>query len=227
MKRLLLAGVALAALTVSAQSADLTPPAYPVIPLKALPTLTCTPAVCSGFYVGFNIDGIGTSLNVIGAGVNNSLFAAGFGLGGQAGYQLWNGTYFFAAEVSADYMTTPASAGVASTGYWRSTELVKAGAALATLFGPSPTPVVPSPSQGPPLPQALLAAVTSPYVILGTGQKSHSNALVSGAGVQAALAAGWNLSLEYQNWQYSAADVSPTVSQATENVVAIKLNRMF
>jgi hypothetical protein len=58
----------------------------------------CTPAFCSGWYFGLGLTGNGTSADMGGNGVNQSVFATGGILDIHGGYQLWNGSYLFAAE---------------------------------------------------------------------------------------------------------------------------------
>ena len=107
MKRLL--GVLIAGLlTAPAFAADLTTKAAPL----ATAAYGCVPQSCSGWYAGFGILGDGSNADVIGNGINGSVFAYGGALKVQGGYQLWNGQWFAAIEGSVGYeFTTNSSVG--------------------------------------------------------------------------------------------------------------------
>src|SRR5215467_13864788 len=100
MKKLLLATV-FAAIAVPAMAADLpvrrglaTDPTVPV---------PCGAMACSGIYVGGHVEGEGSNADILGSGINGSIFANGAGLGLHAGYQLWNGSFFAAGEIGGTY----------------------------------------------------------------------------------------------------------------------------
>jgi len=145
------------------------------LPVKALPSLpaaVCAPGSCSGWYVGFGLVGNGTNADIIGNGINGSVFAAGGAMKVQGGYQFWNGAFFAAAEVGVGYeFTTPASAALAPSQGSRfvGTELVK----LGYNFFPSTAAAVSLPSQSPvPLTvPANLLANTTPYLAFGGVQR--------------------------------------------------------
>src|SRR5947209_18566166 len=86
--------------TVPAIAADL-----PVATKAPAYVPTCTVANCTGFYIGGHIEGEGSNADIIGSGINGSIFAGGAGLGIHAGYQLWNGQFFAAGEVGGTYDT--------------------------------------------------------------------------------------------------------------------------
>ena len=65
-------------LPVSAVAADL--------PVKnATPSKTWTTTSATGCYLGANVMGVGSNLDIIGSGINGSVFAGGALLGGTAG----------------------------------------------------------------------------------------------------------------------------------------------
>src|SRR5262249_29833108 len=82
--------MALLALADRALAADM--PAKAAAAQPAQPS--CTPQVCSGFYIGGNLIGVGSNIDVLGSGINNSVFAGGAMLGANLGYQFWNGRMF-------------------------------------------------------------------------------------------------------------------------------------
>src|SRR5713226_5844829 len=94
MKKLVLA---LSLLVSPALAADL--------PVKAIPYLStpCAAGSCSGWYAGFGVAGDGSNADIVGQGINGSVFAAGGILKAQGGYQFWNGNWFAALDLSLGY----------------------------------------------------------------------------------------------------------------------------
>jgi opacity protein-like surface antigen len=189
MKRFLLASVVTLA-AFAAQAADMV-----VKSPLAVPGFTCTVASCSGWYGGAVLVGEGTNADIIGQGVNNSVFAAGGIIGGDFGYRLWNGNYFFAAEVAAGYQSANSSALTAFTpSGFVGTVLVKAGASLYPFFGGG----VPAPSQGPvAVPTNLMPSLMSPYIQTGEMWRQGTTQWVSGAGAEFIIGPRWTLDLSY------------------------------
>lgn len=194
----------------------------PVTKAPALTTSGCTLTNCSGGYAGFGLAGDATNANVIGNGVNGSVFAAGMGLDVHAGYQLWNGSYFAAIEggIGNQFQPTQSigSLGSSFTGY----EKVKLGMGLSGLLGGSF--VAPSaPSQSPTtinLPATIMGALISPYVQVGAQQRHGISQLISGVGNQFLIASHWNLDIGYTY-------APPAGTLASENKVKIDLNYHF
>ena len=188
----------------------------------ALATAGCTMTSCSGAYAGVGLAGDGTNANVLGNGLGGSVFAAGMGLDVHAGYQLWNGTYFAAAEVGIGNQFQPTqsigSLGSTIEGY----EKIKLGMGLSGLLGGSIT--APStPSQSPTainLPATILGSLISPYVQVGAQQRHGISQLISGVGNQFLIASHWNLDVGYT--------YAPAVGAlSSENKVKIDLNYHF
>lgn len=143
-KRSIILGAALAALALPAVAADMA--------VKAQPNIVgtfggCAPQSCSGWYAGFGILGDGNNADVVGNGVNGSVFSTGGALKVQGGYQLWNGNWFAAIEGSVGYeFTTNATAGIITKdggSRFIGTELVK----LGYNFFPSPQSASPAPGR--------------------------------------------------------------------------------
>lgn len=211
---------ALAAFVASpALAADIVP-----LPAKApfASARSCTPQDCSGWYAGFGILGDGSNADVIGNGINGSVFSTGGALKLQGGYQLWNGAWFAAIDGSVGYeFTTNSSAGaVANAGGSRfiGTELVK----LGYNFFPSAAQAMATPSQSPvPLvvPANLLASST-PYLTFGGMQRRGISEWVNGVGVQTVIAAGWSTDVKYL-YAPAQQDVPAT------SVVMFELNKHF
>jgi hypothetical protein len=192
-------------------------------PIVKAPVLNpCTLQNCSGWYAGIGLSGDATNANVIGNGINGSVFAAGMGLDIHGGYQLWNGTYFAAVEAGVGNQFQPTqsigSLGSSIEGY----EKVKLGMALSGLLGFSglaPT----APSQSPTtlnIPATLLGALISPYVQVGAQQRHGISQLISGVGNEFLIASHWNLDVGYT--------YAPAVNTLpSENKVKLDLNYHF
>lgn len=213
MKKLLL----LTALLVPglAQAADLR------LKAPALAVPSCTLTSCSGFYVGGNIVDAGGNFNVVSTGLSG-LSSNGMMFGAQAGYQYWNGAWFGAIEADVDYgitnnVTLP---GGGNSSQYALGGLVKLGYGISGLLGATPgTP--------PTLPVSLTADLISPYVALGVWDRKWGAGFVTGAGVQALIANNVTLSAEYLHVNYNNAAVNPIVSEQTEDMVRIAIDRHF
>lgn len=202
-------------------AADL-PVAAPVDP-NANGLNPCLPISCSGFYVGGNLIGVATNANIIGNGVNGSVAAGGQSIGGQGGYQFANGSWFWAAEVSADYTVNgnPNVTGGSPPKYLFG-EHVKIGTSLANLLG------LVMPATGTPnVPSALASKVISPYLLFGAAQRSWGTGWQSGAGVEFALTKNWFADVRYSYINYGNATISPTQSSNAENLVTVAVNYKF
>lgn len=227
--RLIIAAAAavLAASLLPAAAADL--PAKPR--LLASPA-QCTSTACSGFYLGLDVTGMGSNLDVLGSGVRGSLFAGGMNLGGHVGYQVWNGALFGAAEVGCAYDVAQnvGAVGGNPTSRLLCTELVKLGGSLTGLLGGGLAGAPAAPSQGPVavnVPASLANALVSPYVTIGAAQRHQKTGFAAGAGALFLVSANWNVSLEYLHINYNNAQVGPTTTLDTENLVRIGLNYHF
>ena len=219
-KRSFIMGAALAALSsVSALAADMA--------VKAQPNIVgtfggCVPQSCSGWYAGFGILGDGNNADVVGNGVNGSVFSTGGALKVQGGYQLWNGQWFAAVEGSVGYeFTTNATAGIITKdggSRFIGMELVK----LGYNFFPSPQSAAPTPGQSPTVltvPANLLASST-PYLTFGGMQRKGNSQWVNGAGIQTIIAAGWSTDVKYL---YAPSQNG----EAPANIVMFEVNKHF
>jgi hypothetical protein len=229
MKKLLIS-VGVALLSVSAQAADL------AVKAPANPFYSSTPCVagsCSGWYAGFGLVGEGTNADIIGSGLNNSVFAAGGAIKVQAGYQLWSGQFLAGIEGSVGYsfitpanqvlvaptpVTAPTLVGLHSGSKFIGMEIVK----LGYNFFPSAASAPTSPSQSPVsliVPANFLAAST-PYLAFGGLQRNGKNMWVSGVGVDTVIAAGWTSTAKYL--------YAPAVNGLpATNLVMLELNKHF
>lgn len=203
---------------------------------NALPKVTCDVTMCSGFFGGFNITGVGSNLDILGSGINNSVFAGGGALGVNGGYQFWNGNLFFAGEVMGDYDFQQPGLVDSNKNRFFAAGLVKAGVGLGNLLGiGNPESAgAGTPSQGP-INLALIpgTALLSPYVTTGGAWRNGRQGWVTGAGTEFIISQGWNLDISYMHINYNGAASTTllpgtVVNQGdTENLVQVALKRMF
>ena len=215
MKKLFLASAAVL-ISTAALAADVT------LPTKA-PAYVATPCVsgsCSGWYADFGILGDGTNADIVGGGLNNSLFQTGGALMVGGGYQLWNAAWFAAIEGNVGYEFSQNNGTLIKQGGSKfvGQELIK----LGYNFFPSAQPATTTPSQSPvPLPTASsIMASTTPYLTFGGMQRRGISEWVNGAGVETVVAAGWSSSLEYL---YAPLQQGVPATQ----VVSLKLQKHF
>lgn len=182
----------------------------------------CTLQSCSGWYAGVGLSGDATNANVVGNGLNGSVFAAGMNLDIHGGYQLWNGTYFAAAEIGVGNQFQPTQSIGSLGGSITAYEKIKLGMGLAGLLGGAFAAPA-APSQSPTvinLPSTIASALISPYVVLGAQQRHGISQMISGVGNEFLIASHWNLDISYT---YAAA----VKDLSSENKVTLGLNYHF
>lgn len=168
------------------------------------PTASCTAAGCSGFFVGAEISGSGTGVNVLNLG---SLNAAGTFMGANAGYQFYNGTYWLGVKASVDYevgsSTSQLTPGLSNVFAF---EGVEVGGNLASLFSiPAIT-----------LPGPLSSAV--PTVLIGACQHGDLTGYCAGAAAHFFIPnSKFTVDVNYLNAQYGPSKVAPNATVSTEN----------
>jgi opacity protein-like surface antigen len=188
-KRSMIAGAALAALTVSAFAGDIASPAPTLPSLITKGFQPCqvatatTPLSCSGAYIGFGIAGQGSNADIIGSGINGSVFAGGITPSIDAGYQYVSGNWLFGAELDLGYsFNNSVQVNAVGGGFngLRISEVFKVGGNAAALLG-TQQPIT--------IPPQLANAVLAPYGHLDTVQwqlgtgNAWASGLGSGAGV--------------------------------------------
>lgn len=189
-------------------------------PVTKIPV--CTLMSCSGWYAGVGLTGIGTNANIIGNGLSGSVFAAGGEIDIHGGYQLWNGTYFAAAEAGIGNVFQPnqsiSTLGKGSiTGY----EIVKLGYGLQGLFNVNTAPAAASQApSGINIPSSIAGSLMSPYILMGAQQRAGISQWINGAGAEFLLASQWNMDLRYTY-------ASPSGALPSDNKVTIGLNYHF
>lgn len=213
-KHSLLASVALAALVSSAHAADwqnanaLATPLPTKAPAFAVLTKApCDLTGCTGPTLGAQVSGSGTGVNVLNLG---SLNAGGTFMGGNAGYQMYNGVYWLAVKAEVEYdVASPPSAivGGAFSNKLFAFEGIEFGGVIANMFGIAPLN----------LPGWLAGAV--PTILVGACQHGSLTGYCAGAAAHFFIPnSRWTIDAQYLNAQYSGGtQLSPTVSANTEN----------
>lgn len=200
MKKVLAAALAAVSSLAQAHAADLTTKA----PAVAVPVSSCSAAGCSGLFVGAEISGSGTGVNVLDLG---SLNAAGTFMGATVGYQFYNGTYWLGAKASVDYQvgstTSQLTPGLSNVFAF---EGVEVGGNLATLFNIAPI-VLPGPLAG-----------AVPTVLIGACQHGSLSGYCAGAAAHFFVPnSKWTVDVNYLNAQYGPTAVSTNATASTEN----------
>lgn len=193
----------LSLLSVSAFAADLTGVAA-INKALVTPTATCSSAGCSGFFLGAEISGSGTGVNVLNLG---SLNAAGTFMGANVGYQFYNGVYWLGAKASVDYQvgstTSQLSPGLSNVFAF---EGVEVGGNLASLFS-LPAIMLPGP---------LSSAV--PTILVGACQHGNLTGYCAGAAAHFFIPnSKFTVDVNYLNAQYGPTAIAPNATASTEN----------
>jgi hypothetical protein len=217
MKKLLLT-LSVLLCSLPAFAADLSFKAAPV----AAPVF-CAAGSCSGWYGGFGVLGDGSNADIVGNGINGSVFAAGGAIKVQGGYQLWNGAFFAALDLSAGYeFVTRSSATIPVVDNGGSKFVGLETVKLGYNFFPSTQTAVATPSQSP-IPLIVPAnffAATTPYVRFGGLQRRGVTEWVNGVGAETVIAAGWTSDVSYL---YAPAQQN----RPATSLVLIELNKHF
>jgi hypothetical protein len=197
-------GIAAILFASSALAADL--------PVKALakaatPAPTCDLTGCTGPYLGAQVGGSGTGVNVLNLGALN---AGGTYMGGNVGYQFFNGTYFLGVGGKLEYaVASPPSdiVGGSFSDKLFAFEGVEFGGVLANMFSIAPLN----------LPGWLSTAV--PTVKVGACQNGRSlRGYCAGAGAHFFIPQSrWTIDADYLNAQYGTTQIGTGVSASTEN----------
>jgi hypothetical protein len=180
-----------------------------------------TPLSCSGFYAGVGIGGVGSNVDIIGNGINGSVFAGGATPVIDFGYQYVQGNWMFGAEAIVGYQTATSSTlnGVGgNVNGVRTFELVKAGGNLGALLG-TQAPIT--------IPPQLANALIMPYVTIGAAQHqlagAWANGLASGAGAGFDIGPRAWIDLKYLFTNYNSA-TSGALKLPNDNLVLVSFN---
>lgn len=233
MKRLLLAAIygtfCYSLATWPAIGADLPVKSRVATPADFNTNVPCVTTGCTGWYAGGHVEAAGSNADIVGSGLNGSIFDNGVGLGGQFGYQLWNGNFFAAAEVGGTYYTGNTSLVTTLTNVnpmFSVDYIARFGYGLNGLFATAPTQASAPPS----VIQTLSNMLTSPFFLVGGRYRpTVGNGLEVGAGLQYALGGGFMTNVEYFHVTYNTteAPLGVPVQIGTEQGVRIGINKLF
>lgn len=224
MTRAILLATAAAALLSPACAADLAVKAAPNVftaaSVSPCQTATAsTPLSCSGFYVGGGLAGEGSNADIIGSGINGSVFAGGITPTADVGYQYINGNWMLGAEFDAGYSVgTGATVNGVGGGFngFRITEDFQGGGNLFGLFG-TQAPIT--------VPASLANSVLATYAHVGTTQWSlpggWANGLVSGAGIKGDVSPRIFWDIRYSHVNFNAARTSGLTIKDDDSVMAL------
>ena len=191
--------LALSLISTGAFAGDIASPSYKAPAYVSTP---CTLTSCSGWYAGMGLSGSGTNANIIGNGIQGSVFSAGGDIDIHGGYQLWTGPVLAGLQLNGGYEFS--SQGASAPGsHFLGTALMQLG---YNFFNTStPTATAPSaattPGQSPfqnIVPANLLAAST-PYINAGGCIRHGITQGCAGTGIQTVIAAGWSTAFDYVN----------------------------
>jgi opacity protein-like surface antigen len=228
MRTMLLALTAGLAISSAAFAGDIASPTLKALASTSDPCTVATastPLSCSGPYIGGGLGGQGSNANIIGSGINGSLFAGGMTPTLDAGYQYAKGNWVFAAEFDGAYSigsaATIAGAGANINGL-RFTEIVKVGGNLSGLLGTTQQPIT--------IPASLANAVLAPYVGVGQTQwqlvNAWANGTVSAAGLLFDVGPQWFGDLRYTYTDFSNAK-SQGITIQNDQSLLVTMNRKF
>ncbi len=224
MKKLLLALAFLYPLTAHAETVINTTTGSAIV-TKSAPLLpafgnACTPTNCTGFYAGAFMAGNGTNADIVGNGLNGSVFAGGGIPGLTVGYQFANGTYFLGAEASIGYQVNVATTtnGVQSNeqGVFAQ-EGIKVGGNISGLLGQQASITIPN---------ALVNQLISPYAGVWAVERGFANGWATGAGATFDISPRMFIDLRYEYINYGSATAGALNFNA-ENLVLVGLNYKF
>lgn len=185
---------------------------------------TATPTSCSGWYAGGGIGGNGTNANIVGNGINGSVFAAGAIPFVTGGYQYVQGNWMFGVDLKGGYQTSTGQTinGVGTnTNGARFIEMFRAGGNMNALLG-NQTPIT--------VPPLLANSLLTLYAEVGSAQhqfaNSWANGVASGAGALFDISNNSFLDLEYVNIQYNGAQ-SAGLTVPSENLLLLSYKHKF
>ncbi len=232
MRRFLTAITLAAGLAFPALAADLKP--FPVkAPVYA--PVGCTVTSCIGLFVGGSMSQAGGSLDILGTGITG-LAQNGFAMGGQAGYEFFSNKFYFAGlgHVESD-LSLNAVPGTSFANRLDYGVCARMGYQLTGLLGATTAGTAPT---APTLPQELASSLMTPYFNVCEDKKHNQPAIVTGAGIEALIAANalgrsaWTLNVDYLHYNFNQGGAAGTmgalpVTQTTDNVIKASLNYHF
>ena len=193
---------------------------------KTAPMVTgdplCTLTDCVAWFAEGGISGQGSNANIIGNGIDGSVFAGGGIPYGGIGWQYWDGVHMVGFEATGGYSINTGSGAngvnVNPNGY-DFTQKVQLGGNLTTLIGGT-APVTP--------PSGLAAAMMFPYLEFGLDERTGGTGWLSGAGLAFLLGPKLTLRLGYDYVNYGGGvATSAATTQTQDNRVFVSFQYLF
>jgi hypothetical protein len=212
-KYLIVAALSVFAMPAVAQTAAPAPKPKPIFVTKApvqqaspvagfFTPSPCSTTLCNEWFLMLGLGGVGSNLDIIGSGINNSIFNQGGLPFASVGGQLWNGSTFIGGEAGIGYIVgTPTNVGTVSTNLsgglaW---QLFEAGGNLGALFGSSIQPVAVNSALAADLISLYIA--TGPVEAFGNSNLGTKSVWATGAGARYLLPTAttrpWLLDIKY------------------------------
>ena len=199
LRTILLAFMAGLGMISAAYAADMN--AAPIIKAPAFAPLKapCDATGCSGFFLGAELSGSGSGVNVINLA---SLSANGTYMGINGGYQFYNGTYWLGVKAKGDYAVGQQNPNIGGLTLTQSNKFfafegVEFGGNLATMFNIAPI-ILPGP-----------ISTAVPTVLIGACQNGALTGYCAGAAAHFFVPnSRFTIDVDYLNAQYGATNVS-------------------
>lgn len=204
-RSVLIAAAIVTAFSMPVRAADVLPVKAPAI--AAIPN-PCSQNGCSGFFVGAEVSGSGSGVNVLNLG---ELSAGGTYMGMNAGYQMYNGTYWLGAKAKIEYAVAQPSNGIVDQSFnnkFFAFEGAEIGAALGQFFGG----VAPISFGG------LLSNAVPTFLVGACQNGSKLQGYCTGAAIHYFVPnTRWTVDADYLNAQYGQTTTAPGQTVTTEN----------
>jgi opacity protein-like surface antigen len=190
-------------------------------PVYSVPSNPCTPTSCTGFYLGAAIGGVGSNADIVGNGVNGSVFAGGGIPMAVAGYQYAKGNWFFGGEVAVGgQISTKATVNGVSgneNGLF-SYQIAKVGGNLSGILGNDSAPIT--------IPSTLQKSLISPYVLVGAVERQFASGWATGAGATFDISSKMFLDVKYMYVNYGPSR-NGNLQLNSENLILTGINYKF
>lgn len=177
------------------------------------------PPQCSGFYIGGAITGSGSNVDIVGQGLNGSVFADGGAPSFTAGYMYSNGTLYFGlrGDVGYQFGTNLAVNNLnGSQNGVLADQCMEVGGSLSGIFGSVPA-----------VPITLPLPIISPYgTVCGVEHGGIGNAWATGAGVKFDINQHWFTDVRYLYVDYGSA-TNGVVNTNAQNLITFSIDYRF
>ena len=218
MRKILMALAACIALASPAYAADMVTKSAPMTTNEPL----CSDLSCVAWFAEFGLSGQGSNANILGGGIDGSVFAGGGIPYGGIGWQYWDGVHMLGFEATGGYSvdtgTSANGVNLNPDGY-DFTQRFQIGGSLSSLIsGTSPVAV----------PTGIASAFLFPYLEFGLDERPGGTGWLTGAGAAFLLGPNMTLRLGYDYINYGGGvQTSPLTTQVQDNRVFVSFQYLF